>query len=461
MLTAEQIEYEVSQSKRDLASHGINANSFASPYGDYSMYTLQVIEKYYTSHRAFRDTNNNVYPYNDLLLNNMQVQYPVTLAAVKAKVDDAIAHNYWLVLTFHDIRNKPSKSLYNYQWGTADFNALASYVKLKQDEGKLKNTTVSQGLVSGTRNLLPVAVVNNRLSNGWSTDRPLSFTPSTSLTVAKYVSESATSLRATGGVTAGHLFSPKTAVTHGSSYVIKSFLNVQSITKGEVGYYIDEYDASGNWVSGQFKTMEPSVYTEKINFAYQPSSQIVKSASLQIYITNGSDVQASVDDFEWFVVDEATSPIVATNLMPNGSFETGLNNGWWTDDTTAIQLDQAGNGSDSSPSNSVAFSKTTGTAHLFSPILSIVANQRYYFEHYLNIVAKTEGEVGVYIDEFDSNGNWISGQYKITSTTLGKQTVQYAYTPSSSSVTSISEQFIVHAPGSISGYIDDIRLSTL
>ena len=188
---------------------------------------------------------------------------------------------------------------------------------------------------------------------------------------------------------------------------------------------------------------------------YKPSSPAVKSASLQVYITAGSNIKATVDKFEWFVV--AGSSTSTTNLIANSGFESGLTGGWITDDSVAVKADSNGKGFGSSPTSSVAFSKSTGTAHLFSPSIGITQGRSYHFEHYLNITANAGGEAGVYLDEYDKNGNWISGQYKATSTTLGERTVQIDYTPTSLAVTSLKEQFIFYAPvnGSIRGFVDN------
>lgn len=300
LLTAAQQETEISQSKTALASHGINAQSFASPYGDYSMATLRTIAKYYTSHRGFKDQNDNVYPYNDRLLNNYPVQYPVALSSVTAKIDAAIAKKTWVVLTFHDIVTTPSTDPEQYQWSTANFEALAAYVKQKVAAGTLTNTNVTSGLSTGTPNLLPDVVASKKVGNGWTTDTTggAVFTPSSSYTKATSTADSATSLRVAGTSTAGHLFSPKIAVNSGQVYVLKNYLSVTSVTKGEIGYYIDEYDSSGTWISGQYKTRETTAYVENINFVYQPSSVAVKTARLQVYVTAGSTIQATIDSFQ-------------------------------------------------------------------------------------------------------------------------------------------------------------------
>jgi hypothetical protein len=287
----------------------------------------------------------------------------VTLAAVKTKVDEAITNKTWLVLTFHDIADKASSDVNKYQWSTANLTSLAAYVKSKLTAGSLSNVNVTEGLVRGTTNLLPAVVTSKQLANGWTTDTPAAFTPSSAAATTQ-TADTVTSLRAVGASTAAHLLSPSIPVDSGSVYVIKNYLSVTEITKGEIGYYIDEYDASGTWISGQYKTREPTVYVENLNFTYQPSSKAVKHAALQVYITAGSTIRASVDLLQWFVVAGTTSTTV--NLHTDGNFDNGL--GTWTADApTVITADVNGNGYGATPATAAAFAQTRGTSHLFSP----------------------------------------------------------------------------------------------
>ena len=67
VLTPAQVTAELVNSKSALASQGINATDFSSPYGDYNNAVLAQIAKYYASHRGFADQRTNDWPYNCLL----------------------------------------------------------------------------------------------------------------------------------------------------------------------------------------------------------------------------------------------------------------------------------------------------------------------------------------------------------------------------------------------------------
>ena len=97
-----------------------------------------------------------------------------------------------------------------------------------------------------------------------------------------------------------HLFSPKVSVTSTKSYTLTTYLNLLANSGGEVGFYVDEYDANGNWISGQYKTGVTAVGAKDVSLIYTPSSANVKSASLQVIIVGNSGITAYVDDVRWY-----------------------------------------------------------------------------------------------------------------------------------------------------------------
>jgi len=238
-------------------------------------------------------------------------------------------------------------------------------------------------------------------------------------------------------------------------------LNVQKVTSGEVGFYIDEYDGNGNWVSGQYKGRENSSYVENMNFTYQPSSIMVKSASLQIYSTANSGITAFLDNVEWFQI-ASTAP-EQTNIMPNPTFDAGLTQGWLTDDSVNIRADNTNHGSPLNAVNSISLNArtTTGNTHLFAPTLTVDAAKTYYLENYLNITGRLSGDVSFYIDEYDTTGNWVSGQYKTSISALGGRDVSFTYKPTSTGVNKARLQVIVPGGSSISAYFDNSRWTVL
>lgn len=457
VLTPAQVTTELSQSKADLAAHGINATAFSSPYGDYNPAVQAQIAKYYSSHRGFADRNNNTWPYNDYVLNNFPVQVGVSVAQVKAKIDEAVAGRQWLILTLHDIKPNPSTDPDDYQYATANLAQIAAYVAQKQATGSLDDVSVSQGLAMGQTNLMPNSTFNSGLSGGWSTDGPATITNNTA-TNGSYP-DPANAVRFLSAGTTKHLFSPRVPVSSTNAYLLKNYLSVQKLSSGEIAFYIDEYDQSGDWLSGQFKAAENSVYVESLNFTYQPSSAGVTSARLQVIVTAGSGLTAYLDNVQWYALTNNPAPASAPNLLTNGSFEAGLSSGWSTDAPSHVLADSANHGTVPEPVHSIKLSsRATNNSHLFSPLVNVSSAKIYRLGGYLNLISKASdnaaSEIGFYVDEYDASGNWVSGRYLSGVRTLGAQLLALDYQPSSGAVASARLQVIVTFGNATLAYFD-------
>ncbi|MEK0155409.1 polysaccharide deacetylase family protein [Arthrobacter oryzae] len=453
-LTAAQVDAELANSKAALAARGINATAFAPPYGDYDMSAVARVAKYYSSMRGFADTGNNIWPLGDYLLRNVPVQEVTTpVATLKAKVDEAIANKTWVVFTFHDIRPNPSTNPDDYQYGTAELDQLAAYVKTKVAAGQIRNVNVSKGLVTGSPNMMPNPTFNNGIAGGWRTDAPAAITADSGNNGS--FPDFAKSVKLVSGATAGHLFSPAVPVTPTTNYLFKAFLNVAAVTAGEVGFYVDEYNSAGQWISGQFRKRENSRWVEAMNFTYTPTSTNVASASLQIWVA-GTGITAYVDNVQMLALGAETTPPPASSLVANGTFDAGISSGWTTDSASTIVADAANHGSPANPVNSVKLTATTANKHLFSPQVAVTPGT-YKIAGYLNVAARTSGEVGFYIDEYNAAGQWISGQYKLGVAAAGVTNVDLTYSPSTTSVAKASLQVIVQGNSGLQGYFDDVR----
>jgi peptidoglycan/xylan/chitin deacetylase (PgdA/CDA1 family) len=457
-LTQAQVDTEMSGSKTALASYGINATDFMPPYGDYNNMVMAQIAKYYATMRQFKNANGNVnvWPYSDYYLWDYMVQEGTTpVSAVETAINNAIANKQWLILTFHDIQPTPSTNPDDYQYGTNELAQLAAYVQAKQQAGLINSVHVSQGLVSSSTNLLPNGNFAAGISNGWTTDNATDVKADTANNGSYPNSTYSVKVTTPAAGANVHLFSPKVAVNANTTYMYKNFLNVQSITSGYVGYYIDEYDANGNWVSGQWKTSENSSFVEDMNFTYKPTAANVSYASLQI-IGSGAGINAYLANSQMFPL---TSTAV-NNMMPNGTFDAGITGGWSTDDATNIVADAGNNGSPNNPVNSVSMKSTTKNTHLFSPQISVTPSTKYNVTSYLNLksISTNPGsEVGYYVDEYDASGNWISGKYLGGIHTVGVNNVGYTYTPSSASVAKVDLQVILVGNSGIQAYFDDVN----
>jgi peptidoglycan/xylan/chitin deacetylase (PgdA/CDA1 family) len=457
-LSAAELAAEIGGGKQALIDHGFNPTAFATPYGDYDNNVLAEIAKHYTSHRGFHDLDNNVWSYNDYLLNNMQVQAGVSVQSVKDRIDDAIANNLWLVLTFHDIRDNPSNDEEDYQYATADLNEIAAYVKAKKDANQLKAVNVTSGLVTSDTNLLTNGGFASGFT-GWSTNTPDNVALNTANrgSFPDPANSASITASASGNV---HLFSPRANVDSNLTYLFKSFLQLTAIAAGELGYYVDEFDNAGNWISGQWIDAAVTAQsTRNVNFPYKPTSAEVKAASLQVYATGGSGIQAFVDSFQLFALNgtDTPPPPAINNLLPNSDFEHGMADGWTTNNPTAFSADTGGNGSPETPTTAIKILAGTANASLFAPQVEVQSLDTYNITAYLNVLTRGSEEVAFYIDEYDLGGNWVSGQYAYAKRSTGIENVSFNYVPTSVNVKKAGLQLIVVGNSGITGFVDNIQ----
>ncbi|HSE61249.1 MAG TPA: polysaccharide deacetylase family protein [Candidatus Saccharimonadales bacterium] len=445
VLTPAQVEQELSQSKAALAAHGIDATSFASPYGDYNNSVLASIARYYESQRGFQDIDNNVWSYNDYIINDMPVQAGVSVADVKARIDAAIANNHWLVLTFHDIKTNASNKPEDYEYSVSNLNQIAAYVKSKIDANQLKAPTVKNGIVKSDVNLF----TNGGFTDGfntWTTNAPTNIKYDGANNGSYPNPANAVSIK--GGSSNQSLFSQQVSVDSTQTYMFKSFMNLKAISSGELGWYIDEYNNTGDWISGRWITARYNASVQNVNFTYKPTSSNVKKASLQVYTTANSGITAYMDNFQFFPLVSSNTPApTMTNLLPSGDFTSGLSTGWSTNNSAAF-----------TPENGqIKLTSKTSASSLFAPALTVDPATTYTVKAGLNIATMTSGEVAFYIDEYTTAGQWISGQYAYAKRSAGNETISFDYKPSSTNVKKASVQTILTGNSGITGYLDNLQ----
>lgn len=292
-----QLEKEMRQSKSMLERRGLQVNSFATPYGDYNNNVLAAAARYYQNHRGFHDQGNNYWPYSDYLLQVRQVQKGISVDQVKQYIDEARVNGTWLILVFHDIKADTEPLADDYDYARGDLRQVAKYVRDQQ----LPVTTVGQGTASGQTDLFGTSGDFNTGLGNWTTDAPTNVMPvagrhgivPTPTASVRMISDPSKNV---------HMFSPQITVTADKTYLFKSFLNTETLNGSAVGYYIDEYDANGNWISGQYKAHEPNSFVENLNFVYNPTSATVSRAQLQVILTSGSGSRVFVDGFKLYDV---------------------------------------------------------------------------------------------------------------------------------------------------------------
>lgn len=303
---------EINQDYATFVSHGIRPTDFASPFGAYNNTMLSLVAKRYNSHRAFANQGLNVWPYNKYLIYVRYITNQTSVQQAKAWVDEAMATDSWLVLVFHEILPTVDPTD-DYSWSTAQFKKFINYLNSKQ----IKAKTIREVLADYT-NLTTNPSFESGLT-GWSTDNASSVTINTA-TNGSYPAPK-NSIQMTGNVKAGHLFSQKIPVSFDTTYGLRVYTDSRLLMTGEVGFYMDEYDQNGAWISGKwFGGFDNQNVIDK-SFVYKPTSVAVKTAAIQIYMTAGSTGSVYVDNIELFARTAPTAS--ATPPFSEVPFEGG------------------------------------------------------------------------------------------------------------------------------------------
>jgi peptidoglycan/xylan/chitin deacetylase (PgdA/CDA1 family) len=369
-VTATQIDSELADSQQTLIKEGINNPlAFAFPFGDYNNAALAEVDKYYTNARGFQDVGYNTFPYNGTLVVDQQVQGSVTVAQVESYINTAKANNQWLVLSFHDIQPNASLIDADYQWSTADLTQIAAYLKAQNTPV----VTSTGGLPTSSTNMFTNGCFTGGIADGWTTDNTANIKADqeAAATTAggnfsainghgSYCNGSAQSALdsvylSNTSSTDSHLFSPTVAVTSGTTYILNNFVNVTS-GAGEVDFIVDEYNASGAWISDQYHTgivgttTANAIQVGNVNFTYTPTSSTVASVRLQV-IAHGTTLTGYYDNAQMYpesAVNTTTPPLLTGDINGDGTVDaldlSILLSNWGKTGATGTQGDLNGDG---------------------------------------------------------------------------------------------------------------------
>lgn len=445
-LTIDQVRNELVNSKLILNSLGLEVYSIAPPYGDYNPSVVAEIGKSYTTMRGFWDTGYNTWPFDGMLVRVQQVQGGVTVAKVKSYIDYAVKNKLWLVLVFHEVKDVASNEANAYETSTSDLEAMISYAKSKT---ALIKSNITEAFAPSNPNLLSGGDFTSGLGL-WTTDSSASVKADSNNKGSYPGFANSINLNST---TTGeiHLFSPKISVASASTYIIKSFVDITSLNSGELFFYVDEYNLNDNWISGKYIKGINSVKASNVSMEYTPTSTNVKKAAVQIGVKGNSGINAYVDNVKFSLKDK--------NLLANSGFEDGLAGGWAV--RNAAVVDTGNNGSFPGAVNSIKLTSTSENAFLFSPQTSVVYGKKYLIKSHINLSTLTSSELFIYVDEYDINGNWVSGKYLKGFREVVTINSQLQYTPTSTNVKRASIQIGVEKDSGITAYVDNVELYLL
>ncbi|MBU0708922.1 polysaccharide deacetylase family protein, partial [Patescibacteria group bacterium] len=349
-LTVAEMQQEIYGSIEELHSHGIYpVNTFASPFGSYDNVTLAEISKAVPYHRSFWElTSFNAVPYNSTVLVVKSVEEGVTPAQVNQWISEALNNKTWLILVFHDVLPEPQESD-PYVTTINDFTEIVDNIVASG----ISINSFGQAFSYAQNNLVPNGSIDQSPFNtGWTTDQPTSVTYNTDNN-GKFPTAQSCVMFQGADTNPAHLFSPSIFLNPLGTYALSTFVNTDLLSQGELGFYIDEYDTDGNWISGQWlgKVLLNSVTT--FTSLYTPTSTAVHQIKVQMYLTLGSQGSVYADSFSLYALGENPEPTPTPTPSPtptptpgptdelvlNGTFTETQPDGWalnWLRDNTTV-----------------------------------------------------------------------------------------------------------------------------
>lgn len=300
LLTTAEIKNELNNSLIILKNQGLNVTTFATPFGAYTNVVLDEATRIYNIHRGFWDRETlNAYPYDRALITVKSVETGVTPAQVKTWINQAKAENKWLVLVYHEVLPTHDPN-YEYTNTIAELTEVADYIK----STGLKVVNPNHSRNRPGINLFNNSSFDNGISDGWSTDSATQVTKDIENN-GSYPSPT-NAIAVSGSSGTKHLFSNPVVSDPSGEYMLTAFVDTDKVSKGEVGFYVDEYDVAGNWISGKWLGM---VTADKITYFsafFKPSSVNVTKFRIQTYIVKLSSGKVFLDNYELYNVNPST-----------------------------------------------------------------------------------------------------------------------------------------------------------
>lgn len=148
------------------------------------------------------------------------------------------------------------------------------------------------------------------------------------------------------------------------------------------------------------------------------------------------------------------------NLITNPSFsqlQGGWATGWQRNDATYVTIDQGGHGNVSGAAQSAKL-VGGGPQRTLSRVLAVDGSTRYALRMFQNVQDLRAGGLAVWIDEFNSVGAWLSGQWLGGTYQNFVGLRHYPYTPSSSSVRSINLTIYTERNSQLTLFLDSVEL---
>jgi peptidoglycan/xylan/chitin deacetylase (PgdA/CDA1 family) len=288
-LTDAQIDYELGESQKILANHGIKAKTLVFPYNDFDARVLDYTTRYYENSRGNEGVNG--FNCNRYGIVSRELTNTTKPAEAIAWINEAVQKKMWLVLMLHEVVTGPPAK---YQYNAADLENIVAYLAAHGIPVK----TIQQALARRQACLGPNLIKNPNLEaldpSGWALNWNRNHAGQVLVepaTVARVFS-SGNRLKIVGS---SQKNVGSTAIiklpNNKKHYFFSLFAEASNASaKDAAEIYLDEFDGNGNWLSGQWLGGFYSNTFGMPGYLYQPSSPLVDRIMIDIYSLPGAKI---------------------------------------------------------------------------------------------------------------------------------------------------------------------------
>ncbi|MDD2902372.1 MAG: polysaccharide deacetylase family protein [Syntrophales bacterium] len=316
-LSAAQVDYELGESQRILAEHGIIAKTLVFPYNSYNSLVLDYTTRYYENSRTVGEFNG--FDCNRYLIVCKEVSAATTPEEAIAWIQEAVQKKMWLVLMMHEIVTGPPAG---YQYNVADLEKIVTYVAAHN----IPAPNMQEALARRQADLGPNLIANPNLEYldpfGWAIAWSRNNASQVSVEPAPVarVFSSGNRLKIVG--------SPQkniasTNIIELPDYKPRFFFSFfAAVTNAgqdaEAEIYLDEFDANGQWLGGQWLGGFYEDTWGLPGYLYQPSSHQVRKIMIDIYTIPGANITIWGDNFYFgFIKRRKHLPAIVNILLTN------------------------------------------------------------------------------------------------------------------------------------------------
>ena len=313
-LSDAQIDYELRESQRILAGHGIIAKTLVFPFGEYNARVLDYTTRYYENSRTVGEKVND-FDLNRYLIVCKEVSATTKPEEAIAWINEAVQKKMWLVLMMHEIVTGPPG---DYQYNVADLEKIVAYVA----SHNIPAITIQEAVSRRQADLGPNLIENPNLEDldpyGWAIGWSRNHAPQISVeptTVARVFS-SGNRLKIVGSYQENIARTNIIRIPASKKrYFLSFFTEVAKIGQNPgVEIYVDEFDREDHWLGGQWLG---GFYEDDFGmpvYLYQPTSQNVEKIMIDFYSIPGT-ITFWGDNFYFGVIKRRNEISASVNLL--------------------------------------------------------------------------------------------------------------------------------------------------